>query len=106
VREIAAATHKAALCAHERAEACSDSIVGSGPAPEAYDQVVVDYTGVSEATGKIYAGSKNFSFEVGNPESLVWILDTVQYQKIAPAPCRQYRIFCPGSMPANTLALP
>jgi hypothetical protein len=51
--------------------ACSDSVVGTGPAAEAYDQVVVDYTGVSEATGKIFAGSKNFSFVVGDPDSLV-----------------------------------
>jgi hypothetical protein len=51
--------------------ACSDTVVGSGPAPEEFDQVVVDYTAVSEATGKIYAGSKGFSFVVGDPASLV-----------------------------------
>ena len=50
---------------------CSDSVKGTGPPPEAGDLITVDYTGVSVATGKIYSGSRGFSFNVGDPDALV-----------------------------------
>ena len=54
-----------------RLGACSDSKQGKGDAPQEGDQIVIDYTGVSEATGKIFGGSRNFSFIVGEEDPQV-----------------------------------
>jgi hypothetical protein len=43
--------------------------VGNSNVPESGDQIVGDYTGTSLALDKIYAGSRNFSFVVGEDET-------------------------------------
>eukprot|EP01025_Chloroclados_australasicus_P046331 TRINITY_DN51129_c0_g1_i2.p1 TRINITY_DN51129_c0_g1~~TRINITY_DN51129_c0_g1_i2.p1 ORF type:complete len:250 (-),score=20.31 TRINITY_DN51129_c0_g1_i2:7-699(-) len=48
-----------------------DSVRGKGSVPEAGDQIVVDYTAVAVDNGKVYAGSRQFSFVVGEEESLI-----------------------------------